>query len=239
MRLDLYLLYANFTQSRTRANNLIKLNKITVNGKVINKPSYNVKQTDEVKVLSDYPVSLGGIKLNHALEHFGVSVLDKICLDVGASNGGFTDVLINNGARLVYALDVGECALPDYLKNNNKVVVKDKTNARFIEKSDFEHALDFACIDVSFISLELVLPAVYNAVKEKGEIIALIKPQFELSKKDLTKSGIVKDKKLQDKAVKKITSLAISLGSHNMRVIEAPHPFEHKNQEYFIYIIKQ
>lgn len=238
MRLDLYLVYANFTQSRTRACNLIKLNKITVNGKITNKPSQNIKETDIVRVLSDYPVSLGGIKLNEAFEKWDISVQNKVCLDVGASNGGFTEVLINNGANLVFALDVGECALPDYLINNDKIVVKDKTNARFITKDDFSQPINFACIDVSFISLDLILPAVYNVVKDDGEIVALIKPQFELTKKDLTKSGIVKDKKLQEKVVKKITSLAISLGSVSVSAIPAPHPFEDKNQEYLLYIRK-
>jgi 23S rRNA (cytidine1920-2'-O)/16S rRNA (cytidine1409-2'-O)-methyltransferase len=238
MRLDLYLLYANFTQSRTRASNLIKLNKITVNGKIADKPSQNIKETDIVKVLSDYPISLGGIKLNEALEKWDISVKDMVCLDVGASNGGFTEVLINNGAKLVFALDVGECALPKYLINSDKVIVKDKTNARFITKDDFSHSIDFACIDVSFISLDLILPTVYNVVKNDGEIVALIKPQFELTKKDLTKSGIVKNAKLQEKVVKKITSLALSLGSVNVTTILAPHPFEDKNQEYLIYIRK-
>jgi 23S rRNA (cytidine1920-2'-O)/16S rRNA (cytidine1409-2'-O)-methyltransferase len=238
MRLDLYLLYANFTNSRTRASNLIKLGKITVNGKIVNKPSLDVKEIDIVKILSDYPVSLGGIKLNEAIEKWDICLKNKVCLDVGASNGGFTEVLLNNGAKLVFALDVGECALPDYLINNEKVIVKDRTNARFIKKDDFAHPVDFACIDVSFISLDLILPAVYNSVAADGEIVALIKPQFELTKKDLTKSGIVKDNKLQDKVVKKIISLAISLGSNNVSTILAPHPFEYKNQEYFIYIRK-
>lgn len=238
MRLDLYLLYANYVSSRTRAANLIKLGKITVNGKIAEKAAQDIKEYDIVKVISDYPVSLGGIKLNEAFEKWGLSIEDKVCLDVGASNGGFTEVLLNKNAKCIYALDVGDCALPAYLINNDRVIVKDKTNARFILKSDFEKEIDFAVIDVSFISLDLILPTIYSIIKEKGEIVALIKPQFELTKNDLTKSGIVKDKKLQDKVVKKITSLAISLGSLNVKTILAPHPFEEKNQEYLIYIRK-
>ncbi|HKL73524.1 MAG TPA: TlyA family RNA methyltransferase, partial [Clostridia bacterium] len=213
MRLDLYLVYTNVTSSRTRAANLIKLNKITVNGKTANKAALDIKATDIVKIISDYPVSLGGIKLLEAFEKWDISVKDKVCLDVGASNGGFTDVLLKKDASLVYALDVGECALPTYLQDNEKVVVMDKTNARFITKDNFEKPIEAAFIDVSFISLELILPTVYSIIEDKGKIVALIKPQFELTRKDLTKSGIVKSKKLQEQVIKKITSLAISLGS--------------------------
>lgn len=236
MRLDLYLSYSNLVNSRTRAANLIKLGKITVNGKVAIKASTGIKETDKVGILSDYPVSLGGIKLQEAFDIWNIDVAGKICLDVGASNGGFTEILLQHNALLVYALDVGDCALPSNLVNNEKVVIKDRTNARFITKSDFDKNIDFAVIDVSFISLDLILPTVFSVVREKGEIVALIKPQFELTKKALTKTGIVREKKMQEAVVKKITALAISLGSVNVSTIAAPHPFEDKNQEYLIYI---
>ncbi|HOO22255.1 MAG TPA: TlyA family RNA methyltransferase [Clostridia bacterium] len=238
MRLDQYLVFFNFTDSRNRAANLIKLGKIAVNGKTAEKPAMDIKEWDKVTLIENYPASLGGIKLNEAFEKWEISAIDKVCLDVGASNGGFTEILLRRGAKLVYALDVGECALPDYLRANESVIVKDRTNARFITKDDFTHEIDFAVIDVSFISLELVFPPVYEVVKSGGEIVALIKPQFEVTPKDLTKSGIVKDEKTREKAVKKIVSLAIGCGTVNVSTIPAPHPFEDKNQEYLIYVRK-
>jgi 23S rRNA (cytidine1920-2'-O)/16S rRNA (cytidine1409-2'-O)-methyltransferase len=238
MRLDLFLFNHNMVNSRTRANNLIKLNKITVNGDITNKASLEIKETDKVEIISDYPASLGGIKLQGALDNWNIDIKDKICLDVGCSNGGFTEILLNNNAKKIYALDVGECALPDYLKENEKVVVKDKTNARFITKNDFDAQISLAVIDVSFISLDLILPTIYSIVETNGTIIALIKPQFEVTKKDLTKSGILKSKKLEAKVLNKINLLASTLGAKSASIIPAPHPFADKNQEFLINISK-
>lgn len=238
MRLDLYLFYSNLVNSRTRANNLIKLGKVSVNNIIAIKAAMDIKENDVVKIINDYPASLGGLKLLGAAENWDINFTDKVCLDVGASNGGFTEIMINNNAKLVFALDVGACALPEYLIRNEKVVVKEKTNARFITKSNFNMPVDLAVIDVSFISLDLILPTIYGIVEPNGEIIALIKPQFECTKNDLTKTGILRDKKLQDKIVLKIRDLAYSLGANTIKTMPAPHPFEDKNQEFLIYISK-
>ena len=138
MRIDLYLANSGAVSSRTRAANLIDLGRVTVNGKVVTKASLDVSDEDSIIITEDYEASLGGLKLKEALKRFGVSCKDKICMDVGASNGGFTDVLLKNGAKTVYAIDVGDCALPSSLVKDERVVVMDKTNARYLEKDKFE-----------------------------------------------------------------------------------------------------
>lgn len=239
MRLDLYISENGMTSSRSRAANLIALGRVKVNGATVCKASYEVKTCDEVALENDYEASLGGMKLTRAIEGFSVSVEGKTCLDVGASNGGFTDVLLKNGAKKVYALDVGECALPLRLINDDRVVVMDRTNARFIAGEDFPETPALAVIDVSFISLTAVLAPTANCLADDGEIIALIKPQFECTKRDLSKRGILLDPKKRLAAVKKIESFCISLGLEVRGVTEAPHPFEEKNQEYLIHIKKK
>ncbi len=236
MRLDLFLVNFNYVDSRTRAQNLIKLGFVMVDNRIINKPSYEVSEFNNVEVTENYVASLGGMKLERALESFSISPCDMICVDIGASNGGFTDILLKNGCKKVYAVDVGECALPEYIKQNEKVVVMDKTNARFLDKSQFEEEIDLVVIDVSFISLELILPSIFGVCCDKTTIVALIKPQFELSKKDLTKTGIVKNKKLEKQAVEKIVNCVKVLGKEPVSLTLAPHPFEYKNQEYLICI---
>ena len=134
MRLDKYLFDNGLAESRTRAANLIALGRVSVNGKTVSKCSFDVETKDEVIVTENYEASLGGIKLIKALESFAIEPKGKVCLDVGASNGGFTDVLLKNGARKVYCLDVGECALPERLKKDSRVEIIDKTNARFTKK---------------------------------------------------------------------------------------------------------
>ena len=236
MRLDIYLTERNFTQSRTRAKNLIEMGNVLVDGIIITKPAYEICGHENVAIVENYEASLGSLKLKKALNEFNIDVKNKICLDLGASNGGFTEVLLNNGANLIYALDIGECALPKYLKTNPKIIVKDRTNARFIKKSDFQYEIELCTVDLSFISLELVLPSIYNVLKNNGEVIALIKPQFELNKNSLTKTGIVKTEKLRLSAIENIQKFSSSLGFNVKGVILAPHPFEYKNQEYLIFL---
>ena len=236
MRLDTYLFDKSFVTSRTRGSNLIALGRVSVNGVIVKKASFDVKETDLVSISEDYDASLGGIKLSHALEKFNVQVADKVCLDVGASNGGFTDILLKNGAKRVYALDVGECALPDRLKSDNRVIIMDRTNARDITFDRFDPVAVLAVIDVSFISLTLVLDAVKRSISPTGEIIALIKPQFECSKRDLNKKGILLDVKKRNNSVMKVKNYAEGIGLSVERICEAPHPFDEKNQEYLIYL---
>lgn len=238
MRLDLYLFNNGLTDSRTHAQNLIKINSVVVNGKVCNKASLDVVEGDIVEIVSDYGSSLGSLKLEKAFEDFGCNVDGKVCLDIGASNGGFTSVLLKNGAKNVYALDVGECALPKELVEDSRVIVKDNCNARYIDRNTFDLDIDFVVIDVSFISLRLILPVVAGILDEGKEVVALVKPQFELDKRSLTKSGIVKSVKLQEKALGDIVGFAGEIGFSVLGKSEAPHPFKDKNQEYLVYLKK-
>lgn len=238
MRLDKFLFEKGLAESRTRASNLIALKRVSVNGNIAEKPSIEVTEEDKIEVSEDYDASLGGLKLEKALQAFRVDPSETVCLDVGASNGGFTDVLLKKGAKKVYCLDVGECALPERLKKNDRIVIMDRTNARFVKKENFPIFPEIAVVDVSFISLKLVLGPIAEVLADGGIIIVLIKPQFECSAKDLTKKGIVKNEKIRLKAVESVKRFCESLSLSVGGTIEAPHPFENKNQEYLIFLKK-
>ena len=238
MRLDVYLTENNLTESRTRAQNLVKLGFVQVNGSTAEKSSYDVREGDEVTIREDYAASLGGIKLQKALDCGKVTAKDKKCLDIGASNGGFCDVLLNNGAEKVIALDVGECALPERLRSDERIIVMDRTNARFVAPGDLPYPPDLITVDVSFISLTQILPVVYACLAPNGDAICLIKPQFECGKQSLSKKGIVLNKKTEQKTVEKIRDFCLTLGFTVLHLCPAPHPFENKNQEYLIILHK-
>ena len=238
MRLDIYLAENNLTESRTRAQNLIKLGFVQINGVTAEKASYDVREGDKVTVKEDYAASLGGIKLQKALEFAEITVAGKKCLDIGASNGGFCDVLLQNGAEKVIALDVGDCALPERLRTDKRIIVMDKTNARFLLPGDLPYAPDFITVDVSFISLTQILPVVFSCLAPGGDAVCLIKPQFECGKQSLSKKGIVLNKKTEQKTVEKIKDFCLTLGFSVRHLCPAPHPFENKNQEYLIILHK-
>lgn len=237
MRLDLYLSDIQHI-TRTKAKQLIESGFVKVDGNVVEKPSFEVTDNNRVELTENFKFSsLGGDKLQKALTDFNYSVKDKICVDIGASNGGFTDCLLQNGAKKVFAVDVGECALPDDLKNDDRVIVKDKTNARYITSDDLGEKCDFACIDVSFISLKLILPAIKGLLRSGGEIIALIKPQFEAGSKNLSKKGLVLSSKIHEKVCEDIAQFAKSIGLEKKNITNAPIK-EGKNREFLIYLYK-
>ena len=237
MRLDVYL-SEKYGYSRTKAANMVSDGFVAVNGKTAVKPSCNVLDNDSVEVVREYRfASRGGDKLEKAFGDFQLNVKDLICVDIGASNGGFTDCLLSHGAKKVYAVDVGECAFDDALKKDPRVVVKDNTNARYLNKDVLGEACDFACIDVSFISLRLILPAAFSVIKSGGEIVALIKPQFEVGKKNLTKTGIVLSEKVRKSVIDDISSFAQGLGAAILGVTTAPVRTG-KNVEYLIRLKK-
>ncbi len=239
MRLDIYLVDNNITKSRTRALNLIKIGAVKVDGAVVNKPSYEVKDGQAVEVSDTIKYcSLGGLKLEKAIYEFGL-VISGTAIDIGASNGGFTDCLLRNGAERVYAVDVGENALPEELCSDSRVVIMDKTNARYLKPEDFPEAADIITIDVSFISVTHILPVALRLLKEEGYIIALVKPQFELDKSSLTKSGIVKNALLGKKALDNVIKTALNEGLECVRCTETPRLFEEKNTEYLAMLIKR
>lgn len=231
MRLDNYITEKFGLPSRSKAANIIKKGAAIVNGKTVKKAGFEVGATDDVKIVDEGYASLGAYKLEKAASVFGLCFADKVCADIGASNGGFTDFMIKSGAKSVYAVDVAECQLPEYLSKNPKVVVKDKTNARTLDENSFGEKVDFATIDVSFISLKLVLQPVKNTLKADGKIVALIKPQFEIGHR-ASKNGIVINISDRLKAVNEVVDYAQSIGLGLENICAVPKFFENKNVEY-------
>ncbi|MGB9857064.1 MAG: TlyA family RNA methyltransferase [Dictyoglomaceae bacterium] len=204
-RIDTLLVKKGLFKSREQAKRAIMAGLILVNGKLIDKP--NIKFTPEVNVeiKESLPyVSRGGFKLKKALEVFELSVKDFVVLDIGASTGGFTDCLLKEGARKVYALDVGKGLLHESLRNNPKVVVMEGINARYLKEKDFSEKFDLITMDVSFISVLKIFPNLPGLLKENGRVIVLIKPQFEAGPRDVKRGGIVKDLKVHIEVVKRI-----------------------------------
>lgn len=236
MRIDQYLVEKGLTASRTRGLNLIKLGGVKVNGKVVDKASFEVKESDFVEIddLIGY-ASLGGLKLAEAIRKFEITDFGT-CVDLGASNGGFTDVLLRSGAEKVYAVDVGECAFSEELKSDKRVVVMDKTNAKNVPLED--GVADFITADLSFISITKILPEICRLSKVGGRAVVLIKPQFEVGKKNLTKTGIVKSEKVALKCVDEIIEQAKCLGLKKLGLTTVPKLFENKNVEYLVFFEK-
>lgn len=233
MRLDSYLSEAGLARSRTHAKNLIIVGKVSVNGKIAQKASDDVSSADNIEVdFSEDYSSLGGIKLKRALEYFKLDPAGKICIDIGASNGGFTDVMLKGGAKKVFCVDIGECALPPEMCLDERVYVKDRLNARYLTFEDIGIKADLISVDVSFISLKLVIPALIQYMHSDSVLVALIKPQFEVGPKYLPKSGIVRNTKAIEKAIGDVTAFASALGLKCLGTTSAPHPFPDKNREY-------
>ena len=235
MRIDQYLVKADFFKTRNKAQEAIEKGFVMVNGKVCSKASQNVTELDNVTVTKEHKfVSNGGYKLEKAINDLSICVKDLIFADIGASTGGFTDCLLQNGAKKVYAVDVGENQLDELIANNPSVVVKDNCNARFITKDDFADKLDGIVVDCSFISLKLLLEPLKNLLTD-GFIVALIKPQFECGKNALNKGGILKDDKTRDLVVKDIIDYALKLNCTFLGLTEAPIKKD-KNIEYLVYL---
>ncbi|MBP0960446.1 MAG: TlyA family RNA methyltransferase, partial [Oscillospiraceae bacterium] len=188
-RLDIFLFENGLSKSRSNSKDLIKNGLVYVNGKICHKPSFAVSVEDDIKVSesANLFVGRGGLKLSKAIDEFSINLKDVVCLDIGASTGGFTDCMLKNGAKKVYAVDVGENQLDKSLCDDKRVVNLEKTNIKDIPSGYFSENIDFISIDVSFISLKQVLPKVSELLSDNGEIVALIKPQFEAGKKNLNK----------------------------------------------------
>jgi 23S rRNA (cytidine1920-2'-O)/16S rRNA (cytidine1409-2'-O)-methyltransferase len=234
-RLDVALVERGLVDTRSKAQALIMARRVTVNGQFVDKPGSTVHQDDELHVAAlEHPwVGRGGMKLAHALERLQIDVRGKTCVDIGASTGGFTDVLLKHGAAKVYAIDVGYGQLDGSLRNDPRVVNREKVNARFLESSDFDEAIDFVSIDVSFISLELILPAVARFLR--GEVVALIKPQFEVGRGEVGKGGIVRDDAQRAAAVQSVVDFAQESGFDVREVIESPVKGAEGNVEYLMH----
>ncbi|MFA5360376.1 MAG: TlyA family RNA methyltransferase [Candidatus Paceibacterota bacterium] len=233
-RIDVVIAKKKLAKSRTMAENLIKAGLVKVNEKRIFKPSTKVSEDDIIKIASlPKYVSRGGLKLEKALDVFEVDVKNLAVLDVGSATGGFTDCLLQRGARHIYAVDVGYGQLDQKLRKQSKVSVYEKTDIRNLKK--LPEKVDLVTIDVSFISLLLVLPHIPKLLKHPGEIIALIKPQFEVGPGKV-KKGIVRDEKLRTLAIEKIKRWISDRNWQIKGLIESPIKGKFGNIEYLIYL---
>jgi 23S rRNA (cytidine1920-2'-O)/16S rRNA (cytidine1409-2'-O)-methyltransferase len=238
VRLDSLLLSKGFTQSREKAKALILSGKVIVNGSMVDKAGTYVSPDVSIELLRPFPyVSRGGLKLEAAIQHFHIDVRGKVAMDVGASTGGFTDCLLQHGADRVYAVDVGFGQLDWRIRNDPKVVVLEKRNIRYLQKDLIPLKIDIAVVDVSFISLQKVIPKVIGFVSGGGEIIALIKPQFEVSRKEVGKGGVVRDEVKRNSVVEKIKREMESMSLDIQGVMQSPITGPKGNIEFFIYSI--
>ncbi|MFH1784005.1 MAG: TlyA family RNA methyltransferase [bacterium] len=248
-RLDTVLVEKGLVKSRQQARAFIMAGEVTVDGRKVTKAGTFVKDDAqiELKIQEMSYVSRGGLKLEEAIKTFDIDVNEKICLDAGASTGGFTDCLLKHGAKLVYAIDVGYGQLDWKLRNDERVVVIEKVNIRYLAKEDFFNIVsnpeaqlaDIATIDVSFISLEKILPRVFDLTKENAKIIALIKPQFEAGREKVSKGGVVKDEKVRKEVVERIKKFAVGLGFVFEGVVPSPIKGPAGNTEYLMYLTKE
>ena len=214
-RLDKLLVEKGLVKSRERAKALIMAGKVLVNGRVIDKAGSMVPSESKIEIKGESMpyVSRGGLKLETAIKRFGLDVRGFVCLDIGASTGGFTDCLLKHGASKVYAVDVGRGQLDWSLRQDERVVSIEKFNARYLTEKEIPEKVDLITIDVSFISLKKILPVARKFLKPKGKIVALIKPQFELSKKEVDRwKGVIKDPELHKKAIESVLDFSREIG---------------------------
>ena len=239
-RLDILLVNRNLAPSREKAKAVIMAGIVYVNGQKEDKPGAAFDKTADIQVRgSTLPyVSRGGLKLEKAVDCFGVELEGKICMDVGASTGGFTDCMLQNGAKKVYAVDVGHGQLDWKLRNDKRVVCMERTNIRYVTRDDVEDRMDFASIDVSFISLTKVLGPVKELLTESGRIVALIKPQFEAGREKVGKKGVVREKSTHLEVIQKVMDYGMELGFEILNLEYSPVKGPEGNIEYLIYLQK-
>ncbi|MBQ9420396.1 MAG: TlyA family RNA methyltransferase [Lachnospiraceae bacterium] len=242
-RLDVLLFERGFAESREKAKTVIMSGIVYVNGVKEDKAGSTFtdddKLTIEVRGQGLKYVSRGGLKLEKAIREFGVDLAGCICMDIGASTGGFTDCMLQNGAVKVFAVDVGHGQLAWKLRNDERVICMEKTNIRYVVPEDIGGVpLDFASVDVSFISLDKVLPAAYPLLKDGARMVCLIKPQFEAGREEVGKKGVVRDKAVHNKVVLRITELCRELGFEIIGLTFSPIKGPEGNIEYLIYIRK-
>jgi 23S rRNA (cytidine1920-2'-O)/16S rRNA (cytidine1409-2'-O)-methyltransferase len=240
LRLDLLLVHRSLAESREKAQAIIFAGQVLVNGQKQDKAGALVPEDAQIRILGEtLPyVSRGGLKLEAALEEFHVPVQGKIALDVGASTGGFTDCLLQHGAQKVYAVDVGYGQMAWKLRQDPRVVVIERVNIREMAHALVPEPVDLAVIDVSFISLEKVIPPVQTFLKPDAAIIALIKPQFEVGREHVGKGGIVRDETARMAAVKRVEDFILGLGFEVRGIIPSPITGQDGNVEYLIYANK-
>ena len=240
-RLDVLLVNGGFAPSREKAKVIIMSGKVFVNGQREDKAGTAFdpeKITIEIKGDTLRYVSRGGLKLEKALKQFPLSVSDKICMDIGASTGGFTDCMLQNGAKKVYSIDVGHGQLDWKFRNDERVVCMEKTNFRYMQPQDIEDIPDFASVDVSFISLTKILLPARRILSKQGEMVCLIKPQFEAGRDKVGKKGVVREKKVHEEVIQKILVFVQLIGFLVLDLSYSPIKGPEGNIEYLLYIRK-
>lgn len=241
-RLDILLVEQGLAASREKAKAMIMSGVVFVNGQREDKAGSTFDEkaaaTIEIHGSTLRYVSRGGLKLEKAVEQFGFSLKDKVCMDVGASTGGFTDCMLQNGASKVYSVDVGYGQFAWKLRQDPRVVCMEKTNIRYVTPEDIADKLDFASVDVSFISLTKVLGPAYALLKEHGQMVCLIKPQFEAGREKVGKKGVVRDKAVHEEVIEKVIAFALETGFSVHNLEYSPIKGPEGNIEYLVYIEK-
>lgn len=244
IRLDKLLLERGFVSSRERAQALVLAGKVLVNDQKIEKSGTMVESNSAVRILGEdlKYVGRGGLKLERALDYWSIDASNKVCLDVGASTGGFTDCLLQHGAARVIAVDTGQGQIAFKLRQNPRVRLLEKTNARYLTREQVGEAIDLIAMDVSFISATLLLPPVIAAAfpnaaaaRRARELIVLVKPQFEVGREKVGKGGIVKDEAAQQQAIEKVRSAVVALGPESTDVIDSPILGAEGNREFLLW----
>ena len=237
VRIDRLLVDRGLVESREKAQAIVMAGEVLADEQKVAKPGHQVPAKARIRLLGGTPkyVSRAGAKLEAALERFSIEVTEKICLDVGASTGGFTDCLLQRGARKVYAIDVGKGQLHWNIRQHPRVVVREGMNARYLTSQIVPEAIDLACCDVSFISATLIVPAVAPLLKSDGQVLVLVKPQFEVGKGDVGKGGIVRDPALHRQAVRKLRQALEDCGFSRFEEMASPILGAEGNQEFLLH----
>ena len=238
VRLDVLMVGRGLVPSRERARALILAGQVSVDGQVVDKAGAPIEETASLELaVPDHPyVGRGGIKLAHALDTFGINVAGRSALDIGASTGGFTDVLLQRGAARVIALDVGHGQLDWKLRNDPRVIVRERVNARSLGPDDVPDQVDLVTIDVAFISLGHIFPALPHVLHHGADIVALVKPQFEAGREEVGKGGLVTDPAVHDAVVARVTEKAAAAGFTRRGFTPSPITGATGNREFFLHL---
>ena len=239
-RLDVLLVEENIISSREKAKACIMEGKVYVDGQKVDKAGEKVNSDANIEYRGDTLkyVSRGGLKLEKAMNEYDISLENKVCMDIGASTGGFTDCMLQNGACKVFSVDVGYGQFAWKLRTDERVVCMERTNIRYVTPDDIGELLDFASIDVSFISLKKIMPATLNLLKESGEVVALIKPQFEAGREKVGKKGVVREKETHKEVVYGIVDYLLEQDLNVLGVNYSPIKGPEGNREYLVYFTK-
>lgn len=238
-RLDIHLVNRGYFDSREKARRAIMEGLVLVNGVIEDKPGFQVGAGAEIEIKGNPVryVSRGGLKLEKAINEFGIVLAGKVCIDIGASTGGFTDCMLQNGASRVYAVDVGYGQLAWKLRNDSRVVVMERTNFRYVRPEDIGEHVDFASADVPFISLTKIIPPAKQLLKNNGSMVCLIKPQFEAGREKVGKKGVVKDPDVHREVIEKIIDFSQNTGFAVKGLSYSPIKGPEGNIEYLLYLV--